>query len=197
MALPTMQPNATEGDKAHTRRESPEPIFERRLPMRQVMMLVLSPILAVTALTLANTYSSPAELWAAVQPVNPVMTVVDAGGHREEAVITDIARSFPRTVAQQPVANADCFQDLALADAAKLDRCATVVYKALIAVEQETKRPVIQQMMDATDRTRVVEQLKFAATEVCRNKWANAPRKGLLRSPACAAAEIQVALEGP
>jgi hypothetical protein len=166
--------------------------------MRQVTISVLAPFAALAAIGLAITYPGPTELWAGIQPVNQEIRVVDAGGTHASSVVQDITAShLPEPAKQQPVANRDCFQDLALADQAKLDRCSRVVYQALIEVEKANRVPVITTLATASNN-RLVERLKYAATEVCRSSWAKQPvNKPNLDSPACEAAQIEIASGAP
>lgn len=164
--------------------------------MRQIALLVIAPVSAIAALSLAAIYSSPSELWASVQPLNGEIRIVDAGARREEDVIRNITTKLPKNIGLEPDANRDCFQDLALADSTKLDRCAGVVYQALIEVERQVGKPVVSTVLALNDKSRVVEQLKLTAAEVCRSKWSSA-KGGRMQSPACEVAEIRVALDQP
>lgn len=165
--------------------------------MRQIALLVIAPVAAAISVGMSAVYSSPQELWASVQPLNGDVRVVNAGAGHEEDVVRNIALKFPAGVGSVPAANRDCFQDLAQADAVKLDRCAGVVYQALIEVERQARKPVVSTALATADKARVVEQLKFAAAEVCRSTWSNTKQKRLMQSPACEVAEIRVALDGP
>jgi hypothetical protein len=165
--------------------------------MHRVIALVAAPVLATMTFGLISTYSSPSELWASVQPVDRELRVVSAGNDHVATVVTDIAAQLPEPASRRTTANSDCFANLALADGKKLDRCARVVYQALIDVEKMNVGSV-QQTMDAPDKTRMVEQLKLAATEVCRNAWVNdRVDNALPENPACETAQIQVALDAP
>lgn len=165
--------------------------------MRQIALLLLSPFVAGAALGITSLYSSPSELWSSIQPLNTEVRVVNTGAGREEDVVRTISDKLPDAIASRPVANQDCFQDLARADTAKLDRCAGVVYQALAEVERQSRQPVVRTALASKDRAKVVEQLKYAAVEVCRTVWASAKTTDLAKSPACGIAEIRVALDGP
>jgi hypothetical protein len=134
----------------------------------------------------------------AMTPLERDMKPVAAGGPNDETVITDLSRKLPNDVAGTATDNADCFRDLALADKAKLDRCATVVYQTLIDVEQYAALPKVREHLKAGDKRRIAEQLQLAASEVCRIKWAKNPVDELtFESPACAAAQVQLASDIP
>lgn len=192
MPLPTESRRATENSKTLAGFESTH-ATDRSLPMRQIVLTALAPFIVFGALGIAVTYPGPSDLWASVQPVPAEMRIVNSGGQREDAIVRNIANYAPAPVARQSVENADCFQDLALASTAKLDRCASVVYQALIDIERESKRPVLTGALTTASTTRVVNQLRYAAAEVCRSVWTNEPVKSDLASPACAIAEIRVA----
>ena len=161
--------------------------------MRQVFALVSAPILAVTVFGLILAFPSPRDFVASIQPPQQQIQVVNTGGPREEAVITNLSDGRTGTHSAVALNNSDCFADLALADKAKLDRCAEVVYQALIDVERAAQPGLVQNTMTAGG-VRVVEQLRYAAANVCRSRWATSPKDfSFDANPACKIAQIQVA----
>lgn len=163
--------------------------------MRKVLTLIAGPFLAAGVLAVALAFPTPADLVAAVSPPDRDISIVNAGGLDAKALVTNIAVDLPTATAEQTVANnGECFQDLVRADKAKLDRCALVVYQALIEVERATNAGFVQDAIETPSRGRAVEQLRYAAVEVCRNQWANNQAGFALDgSPACEAAQISVA----
>lgn len=165
--------------------------------MKTALTTFLAPLFLVFMIGVVLAYPSPSDLFTALQPLKPKQTQVAAGGPSVQTIVTDITEGIPETVANRSIANADCFQDLAQADDQKLDRCAKFAYQTLIEVERYANAPVIQQTFQTADNKALVQQLKLAATEVCRIKWATnrLPVKWAINTPVCEVSEVQLASE--
>lgn len=163
--------------------------------MRNAFATLLTPVFIVGMVALLLTYPSPRELWVAMQPVEASPKIVNAGAPIVETAIRDMSATGLVAVASRSTIDPDCFRGLALADEAKLNRCARVVYQALIELERESGSPTVRNTLEATRGTkRVVEQLRLAATEVCRVKWAKQIKPtDEFTSPACEVSQVALA----
>ena len=164
--------------------------------MRRALTTLAAPLFAGLMAVTIFAYPTPQELWSDIQPIEQDLLPVNGGGPNVEAVIRNIAVSSPASAASDTALdNQDCFQKLALADTAKLDRCARVVYQALIDMEKNASSPPVRQTLEATNsHERVVQQLRLAATEVCRVTWSKkAVGDAGLNSPACDASQVLLA----
>lgn len=155
--------------------------------MRSVAATVLAPIFAGAACLLVMTYPSPRVLLSELRPVGVEPAPVTEVGktHADTAIETLASRISSNTPGDDVPGNADCFQDLSLADKAKLDRCAEIVYRALAEVEATRESPFVQYALREGSKEQVVQQLRLAATEVCRLKWTRHPDGMPSDSPAC------------
>ena len=154
--------------------------------MRSVAMTILAPMFAAVSCGLVLLYPNPAALVSELRPVGVVMSpVTEVGKTNADTAIETLAARVTDPEAGAASENADCFQDLSLADRAKLDRCAEVVYRALAEVEATRENPFVQQALNGGNREQVVQQLRLAATEVCRLKWTRHDGGVPTDSPAC------------
>lgn len=161
--------------------------------MRRVVALFAAPVLAALALTVVFAFPSPRDLVAALTPVEREINIVQGGGLDAQTTLTNLSSELPTNAARITENNGDCFQDLALAGKDKLERCAAVVYQALIDVEKVRGQGLVREALDP-NRARAFEQLRYAAVEVCRNQWANQPIDAKLdQQPACRASQIEIA----
>ena len=163
--------------------------------MRTALTTLFAPIFVVVMVGVVLAYPSPTDLWDSMKPLEVQVKPVATGGPSVQKIVTDLSSGLPEDVADRSRENADCFQNLAIADKQKLDRCAGFVYQALIEVEQLANAPVVQKTFETADQRVLVQQLRLAATEVCRIKWAKSQIIGELaiRSPACEVSQVQLA----
>lgn len=163
------------------------------VPMRRVMLTLFAPIFALGMMLVTALFPAPGDLIASISPVGTKLQPVDTGvGVDGSASEYSFARRLADTAGPQAARNADCFEDLKLADQAKLDRCAVVVYRALAEVEQNGGPfRASERMIASLPNEQIVKQLRLAATEVCRAKWA---RTDVLPedSPACELAQVSL-----
>lgn len=157
--------------------------------MRMVVTTLLAPVFVVAVGLLMANYSSPSELWASLQPIKSDIRPAD-GASDVETAVRDVAKQLPEV--NLTAGSADCFRDLAAADQAKLDRCATVVYETLADVQRYKDEPTVQQALREPDRERLIMQLQLAAAEVCRVKWVRTTGTFSFDSPACAASNLRL-----
>lgn len=144
--------------------------------MRSLLGTVLAPGFAVAALFLAAFVPPPSEIAMAFKPIGSEVNVVTAAGDpsNEREALNTIAGRIKLAAGPAIGDNADCFDDLALADQTKLDRCGRVVYQALAEVERDPR--VFETDVAHADPRALVQELRLAATEVCREKWARTGR---------------------
>ena len=157
--------------------------------MRMVVTTLLAPVFVVAVGLLMANYSSPSELWASLRPIKSDIRPADGASNVEEAV-RDVAKQLPQV--DLATGSEDCFRDLAVADKAKLDRCAGVVYQVLADVERHKNEPAVQQALREPDRERLIMQLQLAAAEVCRVKWVRTNGAFSFDSPACEASNLRL-----
>lgn len=168
----------------------------RRYAMRLALTTLAAPAFVIAMLAVMVNYSGPSELWAAMQPIDSKLKPVNAGVPNVETAVRDLSERAPEPVAASAKANSDCFQRLALADQAKLDRCSKVVYQTLINLEKEAGSPVVQNTLEAkVEQRQVIQQLRLAATEVCRVSWAKRKTYDAFEfdNPACEASQVLLA----
>lgn len=163
------------------------------VPMRRVMLTLFAPIFAVGMLLVTALFPTPGDLIASISPVGTKLQPVDTGVSVDgSASEYSFARRLANTAGPQAARNADCFEDLKLADQAKLDRCAVVVYRALAEVEQNGGPfRANERMIASLPDEQVIKQLRLAATEVCRAKWARSTALPS-DSPACELAQVSL-----
>lgn len=157
--------------------------------MRMVVTTLLAPIFVVAVGFLMANYSSPSELWASLQPIKSDIRPADGASNVEEAV-RDAAKQLPEVNIAD--GSEDCFRDLAVADQAKLDRCAKVVFEVLADVERHADEPAVRQALREPDKERLIMQLQLAAAEVCRVKWVRTVGAYSFDSPACEASNLRL-----
>lgn len=157
--------------------------------MRMVVTTLLAPVFVITVGLLMANYSGPSELWASLQPIKTDIRPAD-GASDVETAVRDAAKQLPQV--DLAAGNSDCFRDLAAADQAKLDRCASVVYETLADVQRYANEPAVQQALREPDRERLIMQLQLAAAEVCRVKWVRTSGSFSFDSPACEASNLRL-----
>lgn len=161
--------------------------------MRPVLVLIAAPIIAITAMTTVLLFPKPTDLVAAFTPVEREVNVVQGGATNVQTAVLNMSEALPVRAAEVTERNSDCFEDLAFAGEAKLDRCAEVVYQALIEVEKVRGKGIVREALDP-NQERAVERLRYAALETCRAQWTNQPIDASLEDePACKAANIEIA----
>lgn len=168
------------------------PCIRRSHAVRAILATILAPFVLTLGMFLLVVYPSPAELVAAFKPQQTEVRTVEGGGPLVETVIRDLS-SVPATegLAER---SEDCFTGLAIADRAKLDRCAVVVYTALAEVERNASNPNVRNSLAVADQSRLTAKLKLAATEVCRITWAkDRDNRFGFDTPPCQAAELTLA----
>jgi hypothetical protein len=150
--------------------------------MRSFLGTILAPCFAIAALGLVAFVPTPSEIALAFKPYGAELVTVagdDNAGNSQETVAERVKIALGPAIGD----NADCFEDLKLANAAKLDRCGRLVYQALAEVNENPN--VFQtDVAQSADPKALVQELKLAATEVCRERWS---REGSIprNSPAC------------
>ena len=150
--------------------------------MRSFLGTILAPCFAVAALGLVTFVPSPSEIALAFKPYGTELVTVsgdDNAGNTPETIAERVKIALGPAIGD----NADCFEELKLADQAKLDRCGRLVYQALAEVNENPN--VFQtDVAQSADPKTLVQELKLAATEVCRERWS---REGTIprNSPAC------------
>lgn len=161
--------------------------------MRSFALTIFAPMLALAGLGLVTLVPSPKEIVMAMKPVGTPLQIVQGRDPDAREPLVSLASRIKDAAGHQIGANADCFEDLNLADPAKLDRCGRVVYQALAEVEENPRAFSIGTAAPIS-RKALVEELRLAATEVCRERWS---RAGIVpeASPACAVS--LAALETP
>lgn len=157
--------------------------------MRMIVTTLLAPVFVVAVGLLMANYSGPSELWASLQPIKSDIRPADGASNVEEAV-RDAAKQLPQV--DLAAGSEDCFRDLAIADQAKLDRCARVVYETLAEVERNVDVPAVQQALRQPEKERLIMQLQLAAAEVCRVKWVRTNGAYSFNSPACEASNLRL-----
>lgn len=161
--------------------------------MRSFALTIFAPMLALAGLGLVALVPTPKEIVMAMKPVGTPLQIVQGRDPDAREPVVTLASRIKDAAGDHIGANVDCFEDLNLADPAKLDRCGRVVYQALAEVA-DNPRSFALDTASPMSRKMLVEELKLAATEVCRERWS---RTGLFDtdSPACAVS--MAALETP
>ena len=152
--------------------------------MRSFAYTILAPAFALAAIGVLALVPSPKDIYLSFKPVGEPLIDVATGARDGREDFQNLAERIASTAADKLGTNADCFENLSLAGPEKLDRCGRVVYQVLAEVEDlppvftaDNTHPV--------SRETLVQELKLAATEVCRERWV---RTGTIPkdSPACA-----------
>jgi len=153
-----------------------------RAQMRDFLGTLLAPLLAVVGLGLVTFAPSPSDIALAFKPYGTPLEVVD-GGEDVHAPETDMAARIRIALGPTAKANADCFEELRLADEAKLDRCGKLLYQALAEVN-DNPAVFTTDVAESPSPKMVAQELKLAATQVCRERWS---RDGAIPkdSPVC------------
>jgi hypothetical protein len=136
--------------------------------MRIFGLTLFAPAFAVAAIALIAFAPTPSEIAMAFKAVGTPVSIVAGGMHDREAEQT-IASRFKELAGTDLTASSDCFDGIGLATQDKLDRCSKLIYQALRDVDGT---PFATDTASATDRKTLVQELKLAVTEVCRERWA-------------------------
>ena len=157
--------------------------------MRSFLGLILAPAFAVVGLCLVMFAPSPAEIAYAFRPIGVDTQIVNGGDLNERQSIQSLAERIELAVGPELGENTDCFDDLRTADNAKLEKCGRLVYQALAEVNEVSPTVFQTDVAQATSRETLMQELKLAATEVCRERWS---REGSVPkdSPACEVAML-------
>lgn len=160
--------------------------------MRSFLGTILAPCIALAGIALLLFVPSPSELAMTLRPYGVEINTVEManGSDTDETVAERIKVALGPALGAE---NTDCFDELRLADEAKLDRCGRLVYQALAEVN-ENPGSFTTDVAQATSPEMLVQELKLAATEVCRERWS---REGSVPkdSPACQIALASVELD--
>lgn len=152
--------------------------------MRSFAATIFAPAFALAALGVLAVVPTPRDIYFAIKPIGTELTDVAGGVRDGREDITTLASRIETAAGDSLGTNADCFEDLGLAVASKLDRCGKFVYQVLAEVEQNPQVFTADAAYPTT-RKALVQELRLAATEVCRERWS---RTGVIPkdSPACA-----------
>jgi len=157
--------------------------------MRSFLGTILAPGIALLGVALVAFAPSPTEIAYALKPIGVETQLVNGGSDNERQSIQTLAERIELALGPELGQNTDCFDDLRTADAEKLDKCGKLVYQALAEVSDN---PSVFQtdVAQATSRESLMQELKLAATEVCRERWSR--EDGIPDdSPACEVAMLQ------
>ena len=166
-----------------TEQHSPESI------MRSFLGTILAPCLAIVGLGLVAFAPSPREIAYAFKPIGAEVEIVDGGDANEREALQSLTDRIELAVGPELGQNTDCFDDLRTADNEKLERCGRLVYQALAEVKENPQ--VFQtDVAQAASRETLMQELKLAATEVCRERWSR-EETGYEKTPACEVAMVQ------
>lgn len=151
--------------------DTPPDHLHPEVKVRSFIGLLLAPMFAAIGLLMVTVFPSPVEIAYAFKPMGATLIAkTEVNSHGDQSLQT-LAERIGIATGQTVGKNADCFEDLGLADKAKLDRCGRAVYQALAEVE---RTPTVFSNEAAPTRDTLVQELKLAATEVCRQKWSRA-----------------------
>lgn len=164
--------------------------------MKRLLLNVILPALAFSAITVSVVFPKPLDLKNAVLHttgptyladfINP--EVVDA-----RPIIQNYADVVPG-LRQALYDSEACFLDLPQASPEKLEQCAPVVTALISQVAQYQENPTVLRAFEVAGDQRLLQQLQIAAVEVCRTVWSNGRdiTHGL-DTPACRVAQVQLA----
>ena len=168
---------------------------DTEISMRSFLGTILAPAIAIFGLLLVSFAPSPSEIALAIRPIGAPLEVVNGGDQNERESIQSLAGRLELAVAPELGKNTDCFDDLRLADNSKLDRCGRLVYQALAEVNENPNVGFPTSVAQSASPKELMQELKLAATEVCRERWS---REGAVPkdSPACEVALAQIDQQG-
>lgn len=154
--------------------------------MRSFAATLFAPVFALASIGVMALVPSPSDIAMAFKPVGTDLTNV-AGGVRDGRETLQSIAGRIKDAAGDRITHADaadCFESLGLAGPDKLERCGRIVYQVLAEVEENPTAFAFDQGSPIS-RKAVVQELRLAATEVCRERWS---RTGSIPkdSPACA-----------
>lgn len=157
--------------------------------VKSFLWTILAPCAAALGIALVMFAPSPKDIAIALKPIGTPLEVVNGGDPNERESIKSLADRFELAVGPELGKNSDCFDDLRLADNSKLERCGRLVYQALAEVN-ESPMGFPTDVAQSVSSKELMQELKLAATEVCRERWS---RDGTVPkdSPACEVALAQ------
>jgi hypothetical protein len=157
--------------------------------MRSFLGTILAPCIALFGLALVAFAPSPSEIAYAFRPIGVETQIVTGGSDDERQTIQSLAERIELAVGPDFGETTDCFDDLRTADNAKLEKCGKLLYQALAEVNEN---PAVFQtdVAQSTSRETLMQELKLAATEVCRERWSREEQIPP-DSPACEVAMAQ------
>lgn len=157
--------------------------------MRSFLGLILAPAFAVIGLGIVMFVPPPSEIAMAYKPIGAESQIVNGGDTNDRQSIQTLAERIELAVGPELGQNTDCFDDLRTVDNAKLEKCGRLVYQALAEVNDASPTVFQTDVAQATSREALMQELKLAATEVCRERWS---REGRVpdNSPACEVAMV-------
>lgn len=163
--------------------------------VRSFLGTILAPAVAIFGLLLVSFAPSPSEIAMTFRPIGAPLEVVNGGDQNARESIQSLAGRLELAVAPELGKNTDCFDDLRLADNSKLDRCGRLVYQALAEVNENPDMGFSTSVAQSASPKELMQELKLAATEVCRERWS---REGAVPkdSPACEVALAQIDPQG-
>lgn len=151
--------------------DTPPDHLHPEVKVRSFIGLLLAPMFAGLGLFMVTALPSPGEIAMTSKLLGaPLVTQLEASNNGNQSIQT-LAERIGTATGQTIGRNADCFEDLGLADKEKLDRCGRAVYQALAEVE---RTPTVFTGEAVPTRDTLVQEIKLAATEVCRQKWSRA-----------------------
>jgi hypothetical protein len=159
--------------------------------VRSFLGTILAPAVAIIGLLLVSFAPSPSEIAMGLKPIGQSLEIVNGDDSHERESIQSLAGRLELAVAPELGQNTDCFDDLRLADDQKLERCGRLVYKALAEVNEDPSfKGFPTDVAQSASPRELMQELKLAATEVCRERWS---REGAVPkdSPACDVALAQ------
>lgn len=181
-----------EGTLASLRQASTASRHNPETNVRSFLGTILAPGIAVFGLLLVSFAPSPSEIVMGLKPIGESLEIVNGGDDNARESIQSLAGRLELAVAPELGQNSDCFDDLRLADNSKLDRCGRLVYQALAEVNENPAVTGFQtDVAQSASPKELMQELKLAATEVCRERWS---REGAVPkdSPACEVALAQI-----
>lgn len=137
--------------------------------MRIFGLTLFAPAFAVAALALNAFAPTPSEIAMAFKPFGTPVSLVKGQDDGRQSLET-IATRFKELAGTNLTASSDCFDGIGLATQDKLDRCSKLIYQALKDIDGTPYET--DTASAALDRKTLVQELKLAVTEVCRERWA-------------------------
>lgn len=172
--------------------------------MRNAILTILAPVFVVAAAVTFTIWPTPGDFFASIKPMPEAVSAVETGGSllAPTSIKTTLDRigELPGTEDITASADPDCFANFAAADQGKIARCAGALYRTLVELDKAADRnvnpraPAAPPILVASES--ILPQIKLAAAEVCRQKWSREPYGQFnFDSPACAAADVRLAIE--